>query len=638
MLDVNNLSLHFGDRLITDRVSFAVKRGERIGLVGKNGAGKSTLLKMVNGDLQADGGSIGLEKEATLGFLHQDLNSLKDQSIRAEIKSSLKELEALEEKYESLQNEMSERSDYESDSYMELLNEFDLVQSRYHYLSGDQIDKSIETIAMGLGFERDQLEDSVNTLSGGWKMRVELAKILIRKPDLLLLDEPTNHLDIASIIWMEGWLNNYEGAAIIISHDIQFLDNTTNRTLEIISGRLRDYPYPYSRYKEVRKDELELQQQAYENQQKVIKEKERTIERFRAKASKAKAAQAMLKELDRMEKVEEPELATSHKMNIAFPPAPRSGAVVYEAKGLGHKYVDNQVFKGLDLKIERGDRIAFIGQNGQGKTTLAKIIAGKLKPTSGELVEGHNVSLGYFAQDQAERLDKEKTVMQLSEDTATVETRTKVRSILGAFLFPGEEVEKKIKVLSGGERSRLAISLLMHRNHNVLLLDEPTNHLDIQSKAVLKDALKEYEGTLLIISHDREFLSGLTEKTLAFRESKIKLHLEDVDAYLKKHSFSDMRSVEQDNNGQKSHSASSSVPPVELSYEERKSLMKKINYLERDIEKLSKRIESLEEAMSADNFYENEDAVEITKEHAQLKNELTNKEAEWEKQVARLDN
>lgn len=636
MLDVNNLQLHFGERVITDEVSFAVKRGERIGLVGKNGAGKSTLLKMINGDLVPDSGSISFEKEATMGFLHQDLNSLKDQSIRAEIKSSLKELEALEEKYENLQREMTERTDYESDSYMDLLNEFDLVQNRYHYLSGDQIDKSIETIAMGLGFERDQLDDSVNTLSGGWKMRVELAKILITKPDLLLLDEPTNHLDIASIIWMEGWLNNYEGASIIISHDIQFLDNTTNRTLEIINGKIRDYPYYYTKYKELRKEELILQQQAYENQQKVIKEKERTIERFRAKASKAKAAQSMLKELDRMDKVDEPDLATTKKMNITFPRAPRSGAVVYEAKNLGHSYGDNRVFSNLDLKIQRGDRIAFIGQNGQGKTTLAKILSGALKPSQGQLIEGHNVSLGYFAQDQAERLDRELTVKELSEDVATVETRTKVRSILGAFLFPGEEVDKKIKVLSGGERSRLAISLLMHRNHNVLLLDEPTNHLDIQSKAVLKDALRDFDGTMMVISHDREFLSGLTDKTLAFRDGEIKLHLEGVDEYLKKYSFADMRSVEQDSKNTPS-TISKVEPKVELTFEERKQLMRKINYLERDIEKLNKRIAELEEKMAADQFFDQKDSVQITKEHADLSQKLQKMEEEWEENVGKLD-
>jgi ATP-binding cassette subfamily F protein 3 len=636
MLDVNQLTLFFADRAITKDVSFAVKRRERIGLVGKNGAGKSTLLKLINGDLVPDDGSINIEKEATLGFLHQDLNSLQDQSIRKEIKSALKELEYLEKRYQDLQEEMTNRTDYESDSYMQLLNQFDLVQSRYHYLSGDQVDKAIETIAMGLGFERYQLDDSVQTLSGGWKMRVELAKILIRKPDLLLLDEPTNHLDIASIIWMEDWLNNFEGASIIISHDIQFLDNTTNRTLEIVNGKLRDYPFPYTKYKKVREEELIQQQQAYENQQKIIKEKERTIDRFRAKANKAKAAQSMIKELDRMEKVEEPDMSSAKKLNINFPPAPRSGAVVYEAKDLGHAYGNNRVFSGLDLKIERGDRIAFIGQNGQGKTTLAKIMAGVIEPTEGKLIEGHNVDLGYFAQDQAEKLNEEKTVKQISDDASSIETRNKVRSILGAFLFPGEEVDKKVKVLSGGERSRLAISLLMHENHNVLLLDEPTNHLDIQSKEVLKEALKEYDGTLLVISHDREFLSGLTKKTLAFREGVIKLHLDDVDTYLKKHSFSDMRSVEQDANNQQDNNKGNNAQS-ELSYEERKQLMRRINYLERDIDRLSEKIEKLESKMSEDAFYEKDDAADVAKDHAQLTDQLKSKESEWEEFVARLD-
>lgn len=636
MLEVNKLQLFFGDRAIANNITFSLHRKERVGLVGLNGAGKSTLLKLIAGELKADGGEASLEKGATLGYLHQDLNSLSGKSIREEVKEAMSELVALETEYARLEKEVAERTDYESDSYMQLLDHFDTVQSRYHYLSGDQLDKQIELITFGLGFKPDQLDRSINELSGGWKMRVELAKLLIQKPDLLLLDEPTNHLDIESIIWMESWLNRFEGGAIIISHDIQFLDNTTNRTLEIVNGKIKDYPFPYTKYKKVRAEELVTQQQAYENQQRAIKQKERTIERFRAKASKASIAQSMIKELEKMERIDTPEKESTHAMNIRFPSVRRSGAVVYDMTDLGHSYGDNHVFSGLDLKIERGARIAFVGQNGQGKTTLAKIIAGLLQPSEGEIKEGANVDLGYFAQNQAERLDPEKTVLQISELNATPETRSSVRSILGAFLFPGDEVEKKISVLSGGERARLAISLLLYQNYNVLLLDEPTNHLDIYSKEVLKEALKAYEGTLLVISHDREFLSGLTEHTLSFREGVIKYHLDDVDLYLKKNSFSDMRSVEEGGN-QDLQKNKKDNPLSTLSYEERKQLKRQLDYVERDIEKFNAHKEGIELKMAQPEVMNSPEFSELSQEHASLLQKIQDKEKEWEQLVTQLD-
>lgn len=636
MLDLIDISLHFGERAIARSISFSVRRKERVGLVGKNGAGKSTLLKLINRDIMPDGGQIAIEKGATLGYLHQDLDSLTDLSIRNEIKSALSVIEDLKAEYEEIQHQMATRTDYESNSYMELLDRFDEVQTKYHYFNPDQIEKDIELIAMGLGFPREDLDDSVTTLSGGWKMRVELAKLLIQKPDLLLLDEPTNHLDIESILWMEQWLNNYEGASIIISHDIEFLDNTTTRTIEIVNGKVRDYPFPYTKYKSVRAEEMEQLQSAYENQQRMISQKERTIERFKAKATKAKMAQSMAKELERMERLEPPD-SDSNTINIRFPEAPRSGAVVYEAINLGHAYGDNLVFSGLNLKIERGDRIAMVGQNGQGKSTLAKIISGELSPSIGSLVEGHNVNLGYFAQNQAEKMNSDLTVQQVAESAARPETLSKVRAILGAFLFPGEEVEKKVKVLSGGERSRLAISLLLHNNYNVLLLDEPTNHLDIYSKEVLKQALKEYNGTLLIISHDREFLKGLAEKTLSFRDGEIKLHLEDVETYLKKQSIGDMRALEMQKEKSKGSTNGVSSRSSNLSDNQKKNIERKVKEIEREIDKLSKQLQKIESKMAAEDFYGSEGAIEETKKHSDLADRVAIKEAEWEEMVSRLE-
>ena len=637
MLDVIDLSLHFGERPIAKSISFSVRRKERAGLVGKNGAGKSTLLKLISGELKPDGGQISIEKTATLGYLHQDLNSLTNKSIRNEIKSALSILESLKKEYEDIQKEMGERTDYESDSYMDLLDRFDQVQTKYLYYDPDQIEKQIELIAFGLGFQRDQLDTSVETLSGGWKMRVELAKLLIQKPDLLLLDEPTNHLDIESILWMESWLNNYDGASIIISHDIEFLNNTTTRTLEIVNGKIRDYPFHYSKYKRVRAEEMEQLQNAYDNQQRLIKQKEQTIDRFKAKATKAKMAQSMIKELDRMDRLDPPD-EDSKLINISFPSATRSGAVVYEAINLGHAYEDNLVFSNLNLKIERGDRIALVGQNGQGKSTLAKIIAGELKPSEGVLKTGHNVDLGYFAQNQAEKLDQNLTVQEVAEKAASTDTISKVRSILGAFLFPGEEVEKSVKVLSGGERSRLAISLLMHDNYNVLLLDEPTNHLDIYSKEVLKKALQSYDGTLLIISHDRSFLQGLAEKTLSFREGEIKLHLDDVDTYLKKQKIEDMRSLEMDSpKAAKSGNNKSNKNASNLSDIEVRKIQKKANQIEREISRIVSKIEKIEEKMAAPDFYTSDESVTVGKNYADLKAQQEKKESEWEMTVNKLD-
>jgi len=637
MLDVIDLSLHFGERAIAKSLSFSVRRKERAGLAGKNGAGKSTLLKLIAGELKPDSGQISIEKRATIGYLHQDLNSLTDKSIRNEIKSALSILESLKHEYENIQNEMAERTDYESDSYMDLLDRFDQVQTKYLYYDPDQIEKQIELIAMGLGFKREQLDESVEILSGGWKMRVELAKLLIQKPDLLLLDEPTNHLDIESIMWMEEWLNGYDGASIIISHDIEFLNNTTTRTLEIVNGKIRDYPFPYTKYKRVRAEEMEQLQNAYDNQQRLIKQKEQTIDRFKAKATKAKMAQSMIKELDRMDRLDPPD-EDSKQINITFPPATRSGAVVYEAINLGHAYEDNQVFTDLDLKIERGDRIAFVGQNGQGKSTLAKIIAGELFPSEGSLKVGHNVHLGYFAQNQAEKLNRDLTVQQVAENAASSDTLSKVRSILGAFLFPGEEVEKSVKVLSGGERSRLAISLLMHDNYNVLLLDEPTNHLDIYSKEVLKEALQSYDGTLLIISHDRGFLKGLAEKTLSFRDNEIKLHLDDVETYLKNQKIQDMRALELDtptSNGVRKDKSKKAVST--LSEEEERRLRKKVNQIEREITRIATKIDKLEEKMAKENFYASDEAKDVGQTHSRLKEEQEQKELEWERVVNKLD-
>ncbi|MEY2963861.1 MAG: hypothetical protein RL754_1122 [Bacteroidota bacterium] len=595
ILALNKASLFFGGRAIFNEIGFQVNPGDRIGLVGRNGAGKSTLLKLISGDYSLDGGSMSMAKEVRVGFLRQDLKMDMDKSIMDIARSAFDEIVRINERMEAINEEFAVRTDYESDSYSQLIDELSMLSERFGLLGGDSLDADVELILKGLGFVQKDFERALHTFSGGWRMRAELARLLLQKPDLLLLDEPTNHLDIESIMWLEKHLSDSNQTLMVVSHDRTFLDNVTNRTLEVMHGRVYDYNAPYGRYVELRKEVREKQIAAAKNQEREIKQTEELIERFRAKASKASFAQSLIKKLDRMDRIEVDDEDTS-AMHFKFQPAPRSGKVVAKAENVHKSYGEKRVLRGVDLEIERGDRVAFVGQNGQGKSTLVKALLNEV-PADGHLELGHNIHVGYFAQDQADALDGDKTALQTIEDASPEEMRKHARSMLGSFMFRGEEVEKKVKVLSGGERGRLALCKLMLKPINFLVMDEPTNHLDMTSKDVLKKSLQGFDGTLLVVSHDREFLEGLVTKVIEFREHKVKTHLGGIEYYLEMRKMENMREVEaQTAAKKKKKDAQNSAETSEdgLGYKERKQLEKDAKALSRKLEILEHEIENLE--------------------------------------------
>ncbi|MDX1762347.1 MAG: ABC-F family ATP-binding cassette domain-containing protein, partial [Christiangramia sp.] len=504
MLNIHNLSVSFQGEYLFKEVSFRLGAGDRVGLIGKNGAGKSTLLKIISGEQEYDSGQIAKDKELKIGFLKQDLDFEQGRTVIDEAHQAFEEIKMLEGKMAKINEQLATRTDYESESYNQLIQDLSEITHQYEIIGGYNYEGETEKVLQGLGFERKDFDRLTDTFSGGWRMRIELAKLLLQNNDILLLDEPTNHLDIESIIWLESFLNNYPGSVMLVSHDKMFLNNVTNRSIEISLGSIYDYRKPYSEFIEFRKELREQQLAAQKNQQKEIENTEKLIDKFRAKASKASMAQSLIKKLDKIVRIEVDE-DDNAVMAVNFPVSVNPGKVVIEAEHLEKSYGDKKVLRDVNLLIERQSKIAFVGQNGQGKTTLAKIIIGEI-PHEGNLKLGHNVQLGYFAQNQAEYLDGEKTVLRTMEDASNETNRTKVRDMLGAFLFRGDEVEKKVKVLSGGERNRLALCKMLLEPFNVLVMDEPTNHLDIKSKNVLKEALKNFEGTLIIVSHDRDFL------------------------------------------------------------------------------------------------------------------------------------
>jgi len=530
MINVHKLSVAFGGEYLFEEISFRLNGGDRVGLIGKNGAGKSTLLKLLSREMALDGGTIATEKDIKIGFLKQDIDFEQGRTVLEESYQAFSEIKALEGKLESINTELARRTDYESEAYHQLMVDLSDLTHRYEILGGYNYEGDTEKVLLGLGFKREDFDKSTDTFSGGWRMRIELAKLLLQSNDVLLLDEPTNHLDIESIIWLEQFLIGYSGAVVIVSHDRMFLDQVTNRTIEISLGRIYDYNKPYTKFLELRKEIMEQQLSAQKNQEKQIQQTERLIEKFRAKASKATMAQSLIKKLDRMERIEV-DGEDQAIMKLRFPVSVSPGKVVLELKNLSKSYGEKRVLHKIDLLVERGSKTAFVGQNGQGKTTLAKILVGELDH-SGTLKRGHNVQLGYFAQNQAEYLDGDKTVLDTMIDAANESNRSKVRDILGSFLFRGEEVDKYVRVLSGGERNRLALAKMLLQPFNVLVMDEPTNHLDIQSKNVLKGALQNFGGTLILVSHDRDFLQGLTDRVYEFKEGKIKEYLGDMDFYL----------------------------------------------------------------------------------------------------------
>jgi ATP-binding cassette subfamily F protein 3 len=642
MLSATGIYQQYGDRVLFNHASFVIMARDKVGLVGRNGAGKSTMLKIIAGDHGCDEGSVVRPTGSTLGFLHQEMDLPTGRTVMEETLTAFAHIQALEDRLEELNKEMETRTDYESDSYASMLEEFTSVTERFAIVGGITMEAEAEKFLKGLGFEQKDFNRQTTEFSGGWQMRIELAKMLLMRPDYLLLDEPTNHLDIESIIWLENWLTTYSGAVITISHDKQFLDNVTTRTLEIELGKVYDYKANYSKYVELQAERREKAEAAYENQQKMIVEKERTISRFMAKATKTKMAQSMQKQLDKVERIEL-DVTNNAVMNLRFPKAPRSGAITLQARNITKQYGKLNVLRGVDLKIDKGDRVSFVGQNGQGKTTLAKILIDQIPATDGEVELGHNVTVGYYAQNQAEELDGKKTLLETLEEHSPPEMRTKLRAMLGAFLFSGEDVDKKVSVLSGGERARLALACMLLRPFSLLVLDEPTNHLDMISKDMLKQAVIDYDGTLIVVSHDREFLAGLTDRTIEFRDHKLHEHLGDINFYLEKRKIDNMRTVELEKSKADTPAMNGSATPKptkvsNLSHEEKRRLEKDVGNTERKIERLEKEIEKIHLLMSDPDFYN--DAAKVDRTTDQLKakqDELEMIMEQWEEATEALE-
>ena len=592
MLNIHNLSVSFSGEYLFEEISFKLISGDRVGLIGKNGAGKSTLLKLLSKEMELDAGSIAFEKDISTGFLKQDIDFDKGRTVLEEAYQAFVEIKILEGKQNDINKKLEERTDYESDSYLELITELGDVTDRYELIGGYNYQGQTEKILNGLGFKREDFQKKTDTFSGGWRMRIELAKLLLQNNDLLLLDEPTNHLDIESIIWLEQFLKNFPGAVVIVSHDKMFLNNVTNRTIEISLGRIYDFNKPYSKYLIQRNEIKEQQLSAQKNQEKQIQQTERLIEKFRAKASKASMAQSLIKKIDKIERIKVDQDDNS-VMKLKFPVSVRPGKVVIEIESLSKSYGSNHVLNNLDLLIERESKIAFVGQNGQGKSTLAKLMVGELMD-EGKVKLGHNVQIGYFAQNQAEYLDGSKTVLDTMIDAANETNRSKVRDILGSFLFQGDEVDKFVRVLSGGERNRLALAKMLLQPFNLLVMDEPTNHLDIKSKNVLKQALHNFNGTLIVVSHDRDFLQGLTTKVYEFKDQKTKEHLGDIDYFLEKRKVSDFRSIEKKNKIQ------TVKKKKVLNTPENNLLKKKLDNIESKIFKVEKEISIIDKNLLND--------------------------------------
>lgn len=633
MLNIHNLSISFQGEYLFEDITFKLSPGDRIGLIGKNGAGKSTMLKILAKELEPDSGQIAADKNLSIGFLKQDIDFELGRTVLEESYEAFKDIKTLEAKIEDINEQLVKRTDYESDGYHQLMVDLNEIQHQYEILGGYNYQGETEKILQGLGFKRSDFEKLTDTFSGGWRMRIELAKLLLQNNDILLLDEPTNHLDIESIIWLEGFLKNYPGAVVIVSHDKMFLDNVTNRTIEISLGRIYDYNKPYSKFLVLRQEIKEQQLATQKNQQKQIEHTEKLIEKFRAKASKATMAQSLIKKLDRIDRIEVDE--DDHAvMKLNFPVSIVPGKIVIEAHDVSKNYDEVQVLKNINLTVERDSKIAFVGQNGQGKSTLAKIIVGEIKH-QGTLKLGHNVQIAYFAQNQAEYLDGNKTVLDTMIDAANETNRSKVRDILGSFLFRGEEVDKYVRVLSGGERNRLALAKLLLQPLNVLVMDEPTNHLDIKSKNVLKEALKKFEGTLILVSHDRDFLQGLTNKVYEFKDHKIKEYLGDIDFYLEQRNVENLREVEKRDVVKEIHKESN-----KQTYEDQKkikSLNNKLSNLEAKIQQLEKQIKEMDVEL-ATNYDEAVSNPKFFDGYQSKKQELETLMEDWERVQEAIEN
>lgn len=610
MISLDNLTVSYGGWTLFDNISFLINPKDRIGLVGKNGAGKTTLLRIITGEQQPTSGAVTINGECTIGYLPQTMRVADTTTLVEETAKAFDEVLRLEAEIESLTREIAERTDYESADYEQLLHRLNDAQDRYHILGGETRDADIEKTLLGLGFKREDFGRATSEFSGGWRMRIELAKLLLRRPSIFLLDEPTNHLDIESIQWLEEYLKNYNGAVLLISHDRAFLDNVTNRTVELSLGKITDYKVPYSKYVVLRAERRAQQLAAYENQQRMIEKTEEFIEKFRYKPTKSNQVQSRIKQLERLERleVEEEDLAT---LNIKFPPAPRSGQIVAEINEAGMSFGSKHVFSGANFTIEKGDRIAFVGRNGEGKTTLARMLVGQLTPTEGSIRIGANVNIGYYAQNQDDLMDGEFTVYDTLDRVAVGDIRTRLRDILGAFLFRGEDIDKKVKVLSGGERARLAMARMMLEPRNLLVLDEPTNHMDMRSKDILKNAILKYDGTVVVVSHDREFLDGMVDKVYEFRDGGVKEYLGGIYYFLEKRKLESLQEIERRDPSPKSAAAkdpakgaapdedAKAVPSGKASYEQRKEQEKLLRKLRRNVETIEAGLAEIEKQIAA---------------------------------------
>ncbi len=639
MISLDDVSVSYGSYVLLDRINFHISETDRIGLVGKNGAGKSTIMKMIAGLQTPTSGHIDMPRHVSVGYLPQIMEHHRGRTVLEEAMTAFESEKETERKIDSISRELAERTDYTSGSYLELAAALAELNEHLSTSHSEPPEVQARKTLLGLGFRDKELSRLTETFSQGWNMRIELAKILLRKHDVLLLDEPTNHLDIESIEWLENYLSQRKGSLMLVSHDRKFLDRVTNRTIEIVLGHVQDYKVPYSKYLELRAERMAQQTAAFENQQRMIEKTEEFIERFRYKATKSNQVQSRIKALEKIDRIEIDETDNARLM-VKFPPSPRSGDVVYSAKDLTVSYPQKRVFSGADIEIKRGEKVALIGRNGEGKTTLMRVIMGELAPESGESRVGHNVNIGYFAQNQEDVLDKNDTVFGTLDRVAVGEVRTKIRDILAQFLFRGEDIDKKVGVLSGGERARLGMAKLMLSSHNLLLLDEPTNHMDIKSKDILKEALKSYDGALIVVSHDRDFLDGLVDKFYEFNDGAVKEHLETIQEYLEKKKLESLHELDRKTAAEKPLSSTSSQEAaapqkgVPLSYQQQKEISRqdkkrkdRIKFLEGEISSFEEAIRKIESELAEP--VEGLDIMAKTQEYLDLKRKLDAYTEEW---------
>ena len=644
MISINSLTVAYGGFTLLNDINFHISENDKIGLVGKNGAGKSTILKLICGLQNPTSGKVAVPSGVKIGYLPQIMEHHRGRSVIDEAMTAFADMFALEDELECITLELSERQDYESEGYHNLIVKMNEVNDRLSYTRSDNPQVVAERTLLGLGFKYEELQRPTETFSQGWNMRIELAKILLSKPDVLLLDEPTNHLDIESIEWLEGYLKDYKGSLVLISHDRKFLDNVTNRTVEIMVGRIHDYKVPYSKYLELRRERLAQQQAAYENQQRMIEKTEEFIEKFRYKPTKSNQVQSRVKQLEKLERIEV-DLEDRSTLAVKFPPAPRSGDIAYKGVDLKVGYGEKIVFSDAQIEVRRGEKVALVGRNGEGKTTLMRVIMRELDPKAGESKVGYNVNIGYYAQNQEDILDKEDTVFGTLDRVAVGDIRLKLRDILGAFLFKGEDIDKKVAVLSGGERARLAMAKLILKPYNLLALDEPTNHMDIRSKDILKQALKAYDGTLIIVSHDRDFLDGLVDKLYEFRDGKVKEHLGGVQEFLERRKLENLSELERHNKEavqekpaeviQKKEEAKQEYQAQKYVSKEEKKIKNRISFLEKKIGEYEAKMAEIEAKLMSPG--PDDDVMDLTREYLENKRELDYKMEEWSELTEKLE-